>query len=75
MKHLELGHKKALLIHWLIAVAMDLNTTIITEETPVGSGLSTKNPSRNAKLPDVAKHFGVKCENLFYFMRQMNFKL
>lgn len=60
---------------WLIAVAMDLNATIITEETPVGSGLSTKNPSRNAKLPDVAKNFGVKCENLFYFMRQMNFKL
>lgn len=60
---------------WLIAVAMDLNATIITEETPVGSGLSTKNPSRNAKLPDVAKNFGVKCKNLFYFMRQMNFKL
>jgi len=60
---------------WLIAVAMELKAIIITEEVSVGSGLSTKNPSKNAKLPDVAKHFGVKCENLFYFMRQMNFKL
>jgi len=60
---------------WLIAVAMELNATIITEETPVGSALSTKNPSKNAKLPDVAKHFGIRCEKLFYFMRQMKFTL
>lgn len=60
---------------WLIAVAMDIGATIITEESSVGTGLSAKNKSRNAKLPDVANHFGVKCENLFYFMRQMNFKL
>ena len=38
-------------------------------------GGTSKNKSRNAKLPDVANHFGVKCENLFYFMRQMKFKL
>lgn len=60
---------------WLIAVAMELNAVIITEEVPVGSGLSAKNPSKNAKLPDVAHHFGIKYENLFYFMRQMKFKL
>ena len=60
---------------WLIAVAMELKATIISEETPVGSGLSARNPSRNAKIPDVANHFDIKCERLFYFMRQMNFKL
>ena len=60
---------------WLIAVAMDTGATIITEEASAGTGLSAKNKSRNAKLPDVANHFGVKCENLFYFMRQMKFKL
>lgn len=60
---------------WLIAVAMELKAIIITEEVSVGSGLSTKNPSKNAKLPDVANYFGVKCERLFYFMREMNFKL
>lgn len=60
---------------WLIAVAMDTGATIITGEVSAGTGLSAKNKSKNAKLPDVANHFGVKCENLFYFMRQMEFKL
>ncbi|MBQ9536409.1 MAG: hypothetical protein IJU79_01315 [Desulfovibrionaceae bacterium] len=26
-------------------------------------------------MPDVANNFGIKCENLFDFMRQMHFKL
>ena len=59
---------------WLIAVAMETGAIIITEESSAG-GLSVKNKSKNAKLPDVANHFGVRCENLFYFMRQMKFKL
>ena len=59
---------------WLIAVAMDTEAIIITEETSAGT-LSAKNKSRNAKLPDVAAHFGINCENLFCFMRQMKFKL
>ncbi|MBR3355085.1 MAG: DUF4411 family protein [Oscillospiraceae bacterium] len=59
---------------WLVAVAMEIGATIITEETSAG-GLTVKNKSRNAKIPDVANHFGIKCENLFYFMRQMKFKL
>lgn len=53
-------------VPWLIAMA--LNATIITEESTINTGLSTKNPSRNTKVSDVKKHFGVKCENLFYFM-------
>lgn len=60
---------------WLIAAAMDTGAVIITVEQTAGTGLSAHNPSRNAKLPDVAAHFNIKCENLFYFMRQMNFKL
>lgn len=60
---------------WLIAVAMELNAVIITEEVSAGSGLSVKAPSKNAKLPDVASHFGVECKRLFCFMREMNFKL
>ena len=47
---------------------MALNATIITEESTINTGLSTKNLSRNANVSDVKKHFGVKCENLFYFM-------
>lgn len=60
---------------WLIAVAMDIGATIITEEASAGPGLSINNKSKNAKIPDVANHFGIKCERLFYFMRQMNFTL
>ena len=47
---------------------MALNATIITKESAIGTWLSTKNSSGNAKVSDVKKHFGVKCENLFYFM-------
>ena len=59
---------------WLIAAAMANEATIITTEKSSG-GLSSKSPSRNAKIPDVAAHFGVKCEDLFYFMREMRFNL
>lgn len=54
---------------------MDIGATIITEEASAGPGLSINNKSKNAKIPDVANHFGIKCERLFYFMRQMNFTL
>ena len=54
---------------WLIAVAMALNTTIITEDSEICTGLSTKNSSGNSKVPNPTKHFVIRCENLFYFMR------
>lgn len=57
---------KNISVPWLIAMA--LNATIITKESAIGTWLSTKNSSGNAKVSDVKKHFGVKCENLFYFM-------
>ena len=59
---------------WLIAAAAVNNYTIITMEVPSG-GLSEKTPSRAAKIPDVAKAFGVKTGNLYYMMRQLNIKI
>lgn len=59
---------------WLIAAAAVNNYTIITVETPSG-GLSAKNPNREAKIPDVAKEFGVKTDNVFYMMRQFRIKI
>ena len=59
---------------WLIAVAMEIGATIITGEITAGK-LTEKNKSKNAKIPDVANNFKIQYENLFYFMRQMNFKL
>ena len=59
---------------WIVATAMEMGAMIITAETGAGP-ISIKNPSKNAKIPDVAKHFGVQCEDLFYFMRKMNIKL
>lgn len=59
---------------WLIAAAVVNDYTIITAEVPSG-GLSTKNPNRNAKIPDVAKAFGASTNNLYYMMRQLEIKI
>lgn len=59
---------------WLIAAALKDKYTIITLEKPTGN-LNKNTPSKNPKIPDVAKHFNVKYENLFYMMRSLNFRL
>lgn len=59
---------------WLIAAAAVNDYTIITAEVPSG-GLSMKNPNRNAKIPDVAKAFGVNTNNLYYMMRRLKIKI
>lgn len=59
---------------WLIAAASVNNYTIITAETPSG-GLNPKTPNKNAKIPDVAKAFGVRTNNLYYMMRQLGIKI
>lgn len=59
---------------WLIAAAVNQNAVIITMESGAGP-ISKKSPSQNAKIPDVARYFDVRCENLFYFMRHMGIKL
>ena len=38
-------------------------------------GLNTRNPSKNAKIPDVAKVFKVEVKNLYYMMRVLKFSL
>ena len=59
---------------WLIAAAKVKNMTIITFEKKTG-GLNSLNPSKNAKIPDVANAFKVKTEDLYYMMRALKFKL
>ena len=59
---------------WLIATAAAHNLTIITFETP-NKNLSAQQPSKNAKIPDVADTFNVKTEDLFYLMRSLGFSL
>ena len=56
---------------WLIAAAAAKGYTIITFEQSAGK-ISEKNPSGRPKIPDIAKVFEVKCEDLYYFMRKMN---
>ena len=59
---------------WLIAAASVNNYTIITLE--VSSGNLIKNtPNKNAKIPDVARNFGVKTNNLYYMMRQLKISI
>lgn len=48
--------------------------TIITAEVP-SSGLSPKTPNKSAKIPDVARAFGVKSNNLYYMMRTLGIKI
>lgn len=59
---------------WLIAAAIVHNYTLITNEVSAGT-LSNKTPSKNAKIPDVAKVFNVKTEPIFYMMRKLNIRI
>ena len=59
---------------WLISVAKLHGYTLITFEVANG-GLNPYSPSKNAKIPDVAKIFGVKTGNLFDMMRTLGFTL
>ncbi|WP_315576206.1 DUF4411 family protein [Oribacterium parvum] len=59
---------------WLIASAVVGNYTIISFEI-ANKGLNTHNPSKNAKIPDVAKVFKVEVQNLYYMMRVLKFSL
>ena len=59
---------------WLVAAAAARGFTIITNEASAGT-LSTKTPSRIAKIPDVARHFGVNSQSLYYMMRELGIKI
>lgn len=59
---------------WLIAAAAVNDYTLITSEVPSG-GLSIKTPNKQAKIPDVAKAFGVKTDSLFNMMRELGIRI
>lgn len=59
---------------WLIAAAAVNDYTIITAESASG-GLSPKTPNKSAKIPDVARAFGVRTNNLYYMMRELGIKI
>lgn len=59
---------------WIIAAGKAYKHTIITFETH-NAGLNSINPSKEAKIPDVCTEFGVLSNNLYYMMRQLNFKM
>ncbi len=59
---------------WLIATAIAKDYTIITFEQKKRS-INPGNKYKNAKIPDVAEHFNVKVDDLFYLMRTLNIKL
>lgn len=59
---------------WLIATAAVQGYTVVSFETE-NKGLNERTPSKKAKIPDVAKEFGVEVKNLYYMMRELNFKL
>lgn len=59
---------------WLIAAASAYNCTLVTFEVS-NNGLNGRNPSKNAKIPDVAKVFQVETVNLYHMIRELGFKL
>ena len=59
---------------WLIAAAAVNHYTIVTFEKP-NDGLNARNPSKNAKIPDVASEFGVETVDLYSMMRELGFML
>lgn len=59
---------------WLIATANAYEYTIITFEVPSGV-IDIKSPTSRPKIPTVGKHFGITCQNLYYFMRKMGIKI
>lgn len=59
---------------WLIAVAAINHYTIVTFEKS-NDGLNDRNPSKMAKIPDVAAEFGVETIDLYLMMRELGFML
>lgn len=59
---------------WLIAAAAANGYTLVTDEVSAGT-LSIRTPSKNAKIPDVARAFNVKTSNLYNMMRQFGIRI
>ena len=59
---------------WLIAASTAHGYTLVTFENG-NKSLHPNNPSKKAKIPDVANVFNVKTTNLFGMMKSLNFNL
>ncbi len=59
---------------WLIATASVYGLYLVTFETR-NTGLNARYPSKEAKIPDVAKTFGVETINLFQMIRDLDIQL
>lgn len=59
---------------WIIAAAKAYNYKIVTFEKTRGA-LNANTPSKNAKIPEVAKVTGVECCDLFSMMRALKVAL
>jgi hypothetical protein len=59
---------------WIISAAMAHNYTAVTFEIS-NQSLNVNQPAKNAKIPDVCRHFNVKCKDLFYMMHKLSIRL
>lgn len=59
---------------WLIAIAKKDGLTLVTDER-ANPTLNAQNPSGAAKIPDIAKDFGIKCITMNEFFKEIGFKL
>ncbi|MGN0945942.1 MAG: DUF4411 family protein [Megasphaera sp.] len=73
-KALREWSKAGLADPWLIATAKAYDYTIITFEIPSGN-IDVKSPSGRPKIPSIGSQFGIRCQNLYYLMRQMGIEL
>lgn len=53
---------------WLIAYAKALGGIIVTFETP-------QPEAKKPKIPDVARHFGIQCINVYNMLAELGFKV
>lgn len=55
---------------WIIAIAKQDNLTIVTNETK-NSNLNSNQPSKSAKIPDIAEDLGVRCIDMNEFFKEI----
>ena len=59
---------------WLFAIAKRENYTIVTDEVK-NINLSDKNPSKNAKIPDVCEKFKIRCISMNQFFAEIGLSI
>lgn len=59
---------------WIIAIAKKDNLTIVTAETK-NPNLSSNQPSKSPKIPDIAQDFCIPCINMNEFFQEIDLKI